>query len=326
MKLRFLCPKKDVPADSITNLYGTGRGEYAHFHDKWAYHPTKDRFKVANCTVTPFFDAEGRTLRKCLSRDQMRQKSSGKFRLFCLAEFPPKNVMDYRIEGPLTSHWLFPEVRPGMDFRITQPEFVVDLETTYQLIIDNKFLEVERDFMTQSAETDYVGGYPRLWAAEPYARGKGLCDRKVRGCMQGIPANPPMLLPGITLRVNRKRTKTLIDEVNPLYWPTSEEGLTVLLDNIDNTVLDLIDGLRQLSSAEDGYIGIKPMTKVMIRVTWQVTPIYVINKWSGAILLDRWTQGIKSLEVGYFLSFCDFCVCAGSGCTHIYLVSRVNNW
>ena len=93
MKLRFLCPKKEIPQDSITNLYGTGSGEYAHFHDKWAYHPTRDRFRVANCTVTPFFHPEtGRSLRTCLPRAEMRQKASGKFRLFCLAEFPPKNL------------------------------------------------------------------------------------------------------------------------------------------------------------------------------------------------------------------------------------------
>eukprot|EP00391_Amoebophrya_sp_Ameob2_P004437 CAMPEP_0179008040 /NCGR_PEP_ID=MMETSP0795-20121207/15487_1 /TAXON_ID=88552 /ORGANISM="Amoebophrya sp., Strain Ameob2" /LENGTH=509 /DNA_ID=CAMNT_0020703065 /DNA_START=1 /DNA_END=1530 /DNA_ORIENTATION=- len=189
--------------------------------------------------------------------------------------------MRYKIEGPLTGHWMVSAPRTTTEYDTNKPEYALDLEMIYHMSIDSQFLAVEKDY--KGGQTDYTNGVKRI-----------------KGCAEGIPANPPMLLPGIGIRVNKEKTKTLLGEVAPLHWPLPGTlGLDTLLEELDNLDLDIMPGLRQLTSAEDGYVGIKPMTKVLIRVLWQVNPIYFVNKWHGGIALTRWVNSVKGLDISF---------------------------
>ena len=74
-----------------------------------------------------------------------------------------------------------------------------------------------------TGSTDYMNGEKRLWAAEPLARGRAVCTETITGCSQGVPANPPMLYPSVRIRVNRERTKKIMDEISPRNWPSSDD-------------------------------------------------------------------------------------------------------
>jgi hypothetical protein len=83
--------------------------------------------------------------------------------------------------------------------------------------------------------------------------GKARCTNKITECAeQGIPANPPMMMPMLSLKVNRPRTKALIKELELRYWPTDEEDQEELFDKFEQSLVDLRGGLRTLSNAEDG--------------------------------------------------------------------------
>jgi len=256
------------------------------------------------CVVVPFSAAKQQ---RCKSAEQLLQDSKDKYRLFCSKDFLPANDFLFSIEGPLTGQWLFPRPREDLSAAATSPEWnPVDLEVTFSLTFDQKFLDVEKAYMQEGG--DYVDGYPLLWAAEPLARGKAICTNRIKGCAHGsgIPANPPMLLPGIVISVNRKRTLELVKKIEPKHWPFPEEGgdssaskFDRLLDQLDGLSLNLHAGLRTLSSAEDGLIPIKPMTAVLIQVTWQVNAIYEVDKWVPDVVLSRWATSISQLDISY---------------------------
>ena len=111
--------------------------------------------------------------------------------------------------------------------------------------------QVERDFMTGAL--DFVDGEQRLWAAEALARGRAVCSNNIRGCRQGIPANPPMLLPSFRIVVNRARTAAIVEKVEPRYWPELySDAYEEAIETLDGIELDIRAGLRTLSSSEDG--------------------------------------------------------------------------
>ncbi|CAD7934208.1 unnamed protein product [Amoebophrya sp. A25] len=291
VKIADLCPNNRVEGERITNFFGTGVDSTNQFWRKMTFHPD-DNLKVTNCTVAPFRATH------CLSLEEMQTDSVDKYRLFCMKDFLPANTMSYKIEGALTGHWLVAEARENTEYDANRPEYILDMEQVFHMTIDSKFLEVEKDYM--GGQQDYSGGSPRLWAAEAMARGRAVCTDVVKGCAEGIPANPPMLLPSITIRVNHKRTEAVVEKVKPKHWPlVGSSQWDLLIEEIDNLDLDISSGLRQLSAAEDGYIAIKPMTIVIMRVVWQVNPIYFVNKWTGGISLTRWATSIKNLDIGF---------------------------
>lgn len=181
----------------------------------------------------------------------MKQHSKGRFRSYCLDDFRPTNHLDFAISGPLTGHWLFPTSRESTAHDDTKPEWGLDFEVVYHHTIDDKFLQVEKEYMRGAS--DYINGEPRLWAAEPLARGTALCSSKVRGCSQGIPANPPMLLPSFTVRVDSSRTKKIAEEVSPDQWPAFDsEDLDTALGSLDGVELDIKNSLKTMTNSEDG--------------------------------------------------------------------------
>ena len=147
--------------------------------------------------------------------------------------------------------------------------------------------------------TDYMNGERRLWAAEQLARGHALCTDTIMGCSQGIPANPPSLYPTIRMRVNRPRTKKVVDELKPKWWPESDsDDLDSALNSLDGAVLDINPGLRTLGSAEDGAIALKPGMRVTMKIMWTINPIYRVSKW-GSTKLHRWVNNVKQLDVSF---------------------------
>ncbi|CAD7959034.1 unnamed protein product [Amoebophrya sp. A25] len=308
VRIGALCPSSRITDESITNAFANSPGAsevFRSFWGKWQLH-AGDNFRVDSCTTQTFDEMhagqkhQGNLGSFCKTSAYLKSSSKDKYRMFCSEDFQPANYLSFAVQGPLTGHWLYPGVREDTSYAATMPEQVVDLEATYSLTFDQKFLDVERNYMTQAQGADFVNGQERLWAAEPLARGKALCSKKIRGCQQGVPANPPMLLPGIVINVNKKRTRNLVEAVKPLHWPEYDsKKMDELMAGLDNLSLELHAGLRTFTAAEDGHIAIKPMTKILIQVQWQINPIYIVDKWTGAISLDRWATSVSMLNIGY---------------------------
>ena len=108
-----------------------------------------------------------------------------------------------------------------------------------------------------------------------------------------------MLYPQLRIRVNRPRTREVVEQLRPKYWPkVGDEALDKALDSLDGSMVDISTGLRALSSAEDGAVALKPGSRVTIKVTWTVNPVYQLNKW-GAKKLNRWLNSVKAIDVSY---------------------------
>ena len=50
------------------------------------------------------------------------------------------------------------------------------------------------------------------------------------------------------------------------------------MDKMDKTLIDVRSDLRSLTNAEDGYIPLKPMSKVTIKINWQINPVYTVKR------------------------------------------------
>ena len=94
--------------------------------------------------------------------------------------------------------------------------------------------------------------------------------------------------------------RLLTEGADPENWPQSKVERDALWDKFDQTARsDILNGLRQLSSAEDGFISLKPMLAVRINIVWKVSPVYFVPKWphQGPTLLNRWITSISQLDV-----------------------------
>ncbi|CAD7970617.1 unnamed protein product [Amoebophrya sp. A25] len=193
---------------------------------------------------------------------------------------------------------MVPEER-GVEYTMTKPEWLLDLEVIFSLTFDRKFLDVEKEYM--SGSTDYVDGDIRLWAAEPFARGKALCSDTITGCKQGIPANAPMYLPGVFISVDRAQTKKMLEGSKPENWPEADddEALEKLYKNLESQEIPMAAALSGVTSASDGRIAILPQRALTIQVLWTVSPIYLEHKWDGSVTLDRWVSSVSSMDVSY---------------------------
>ncbi|CAD7968173.1 unnamed protein product [Amoebophrya sp. A120] len=313
-----LCPNRIVANEKLVNIYSQDRSVEGGGWASWTFEHS-DNFRTMNCQNTPFTFVNGtsgggggagggggrRKLQAggknnmALSAKNMKDISEGKYRMFYLEEFLPTNTFQYEIKGPLTGHWRLPEERGDAGFASTKPEWGLDLETIFSLTFDKKFLDVEKAYM--SGSTDYVDGQMRLWAAEPLVRGKAKCMNTVNGCAQGIPANAPMFLPSIHMTVDREKTKDVLENTEPEYWPPSDhdEKLEKLFTNLESQTIDLSAALRGLTSSEDGRIAILPQRAIQIRLVWSVSPIYLEHKYDGSIILDRWVSNIGALDISY---------------------------
>ncbi|CAD7969536.1 unnamed protein product [Amoebophrya sp. A120] len=290
-----LCPSTHIANERLTNFFGTAQSADASFWDKLTFHEA-DNLAVKSCKITPFKDSPGGN--RCKTKEQMQTDSVDRYRLFCMEDFLPANVMEFQVEGGLTGHWMSPDVRASTEYENNKPEYILDVEMLYQMTIDSQFLAVEKEY--KAGQKDFKDGQPRLWAAEAMARGRAVCTDAIKGCAEGIPANPPMILPGVSIRVNKEKTTSMVKQVAPLHWPlTTTPQYELLLEELDNLDLDIMPGLRQLTSAEDGYIGLKPMTKILIKLVWQVNPVYNVNKWTGTIKLTRWLNSISALDISF---------------------------
>lgn len=166
------------------------------------------------------------------------------------------------------------------------------------MTIDQAFLDVEKRFM--SGQTDYVDGERRLWAAEVFARGKARCNTNViSDCAQGVPANPPMLKPTITITADKPRTMAIFDQIQLTNWPWTRAGASDLIDNWEKrSAVDLSDGLKILTNTDDGYIAIRPLTSIQLSIVWRVTPIYRFDMFDFP-RLNRWGTTLDAIEVSY---------------------------
>jgi hypothetical protein len=158
-------------------------------------------------------------------------------------------------------------------------ERMVDLEMTYYFNYDVAFLKAEKEYMEWGAGNDYIDGKKRMWAAEPLIKGRANCaeygNDTFAECGYGIPSNVPVMYPDIALVVDRKKTKEIVKTARPRYWPWhDDEKVDKLLDKMERILLDLKSEVKRLTATEDGSIALKPNQKIILRVVWQIAPVY----------------------------------------------------
>lgn len=63
------------------------------------------------------------------------------------------------------------------------------MELTYYFNYDAAFLQAEKEFMDWGAGNDYLHGRRRMWAAEPFIKGRANCveNSTFTECAYGIP-------------------------------------------------------------------------------------------------------------------------------------------
>ena len=305
--LTTLCPSKRINDEVITNIYkfagiaanpnqnatqakamAANLSPIRTFWGQTQFAPSENlKLKNGACTIVPFVLANGTstpsaTAFRCATKTELLENSKDKYRVFCVEDMPPANLMSFIIAGAFTGHWLYPEAREDRtDYVHTKPEWTMDILTEYFFILDRRFLDVEEQFM--KGQQDYVNGARRLWAAEPLIRGAARCPPKdptaatlnyevaecaatTNGVRTGVPANPPSVLPNIRLRTNRQKTNNILDGAKPQYWPKEQADRDELYQKFDQLSIDILPGLRKLSAAEDGYVALKPMISTTIKV------------------------------------------------------------
>lgn len=164
-----------------------------------------------------------------------------------------------------------------------------------------------------------------MWAAEPLIKGRANCadNSSFTECAYGIPANVPILYPEIGLSVDIEKTKEIVKEVKPLYWPVHDEAaLDELLQQMQKLLIDLKGDVKRLSGNEDGSLPLKPAQKVELKVVWQINPVYeeqydflneitkVTYSYLGALLppqlrakemiqLKTWQHSVSSIDMTF---------------------------
>lgn len=95
-------------------------------------------------------------------------------------------------------------------------------------------------------------------------------------CGYGIPSNVPVMYPDVTLQVDRARTREIVYKAKPRYWPWHEpERVEKLLDKMEKILLDMKSEIKRMTATEDGSLALKPNQKIIMRIKWQIAPVYL---------------------------------------------------
>lgn len=96
--------------------------------------------------------------------------------------------------------------------------------------------------------------------------------------------------------VGSRFVREIVDSVDAKFWSNPKDAAerAKLYDALEKqTKIDLASGLRQLTNAEDGFISLKPMTRVQLKIRFSISPIYRGDKWGG-FTLHRWATAVSN--------------------------------
>jgi len=177
------------------------------------------------------------------------------------------------------------------------PEFAMDLQTLYSFGFEKSLLDVEEQYMQGAASVEQTKG-PMLWAGETYIRGKANCDPSFPECEKRMPANPPVMLPRLSLEVDVPRTMTVLNQlgIRPRHWPKNDTAVEELIST--KFAVGLADAIKTAMSAEDASLTLKPRMRYIITVTVRIDPIYkMLSRFGSAMELNRWNFYVQAVSV-----------------------------
>ncbi|CEM02545.1 unnamed protein product [Vitrella brassicaformis CCMP3155] len=302
--------RQDNEYDRDVNAYGylAGEGTPQQFWGKWKI---LDGFqwyvRESSCKSAMFDECN------CAEFDNL---PTGHYRLTCNKVIYPTRVFQYEAGIPLNHKWVFPSSRTESIQH--KPEYELDFHTDYFFTFDQSVLEAERSFKASARPGgDIYQGSRVVWIGEPFIKGFLFCDTNqgtalereeaLKVCGQRVgtdtyqnytippPANPPTATLDLMLRINKKRTKELVDKFRPKHWPRSDSRhYKELIESIDKFSMDIRHAISSISSAEDRSIPLVPGTQYFIVIYLDLYPIYEKNV-LGRSRLKSWTVSVSDV-------------------------------
>jgi hypothetical protein len=251
---------------------------------------------VTACDEIKAFDREG----SCHTSDDLKAQFPDRYRAACSVDLAPAYIGVFNVSVPLNLK--FAMTKKPLDKQ--DPEWYLDVQTLFSFGFERALLDVEEEFMGGSSSVEQTKG-SMLWAGETYIRGRANCDPRFPECEMSMPANPPVLIPRITINVNTPRTMAVLNQLGfkPRHWPKEDEAIEELIQT--RFAVGLSEAIRTAMSSEDASLTLKPRVRYIVAISIRIDPVYRMkSRYGSAMELNRWNffvQGIdvKTMEMDY---------------------------
>jgi hypothetical protein len=278
-----LCEFTATPG-TLHNIYLTTGGVNKEVWGYWEVLDETLQLGMPTCSVENFDSTI------CATVDELREKSRNRYRLLCTSSVRPRKVLTSAAAVPVSLKWKLPEKRES-GTRHT-PEFTADVESVFHLGYNDQVMEVEKAYM--SAAPSQEAGQRVLWAGATAVHGHADCDvNQVWECAAGMPANVPVVIPDISVKLNLDRTLETVLKTAPKYWPSTSEEITDLLH--EKFKVGLEAAISAATNTEDGGMSLLPQTRYFIEVSMRIDAIYKSDHF-GRINIDRWTFYVDAVK------------------------------